>query len=153
APCLGHDGDDATRYRVPSQVLPRFRAGRGAIRLSRQARNSGGRRGSSDRGRREPRAAVGWAVDGRDPGPRAVGHSLLLRHADSADRFTDDGWFRTGDVAAIDPEGYVIITDRTKDLIKSGGEWISSIDVETMIMGHPKVLEAAVIAVPHPRWV
>src|SRR5207249_1012794 len=52
---------------------------------------------------------------------------------DSADRFTEDGWFRTGDVAAVDPEGYVIITDRTKDLIKSGGEWISSIDVETMI--------------------
>jgi len=72
---------------------------------------------------------------------------------ESADRFTTDGWFRTGDVASIDPEGYVQITDRTKDLIKSGGEWISSIDVETMIMGHPKVLEAAVIAVPHPKWV
>jgi fatty-acyl-CoA synthase len=56
-------------------------------------------------------------------------------------------------VASIDAEGYVQITDRTKDLIKSGGEWISSIDVETMIMGHPKVLEAAVIAVPHPKWV
>jgi fatty-acyl-CoA synthase len=72
---------------------------------------------------------------------------------ESADRFTPDGWFRTGDVASIDPEGYVQITDRTKDLIKSGGEWISSIDVEVMIMGHPKVLEAAVIAVPHPKWV
>jgi fatty-acyl-CoA synthase len=72
---------------------------------------------------------------------------------ESADRFTADGWFRTGDVATIDPEGYVQITDRTKDLIKSGGEWISSVDLETMIMGHPKVLEAAVIAVPHPRWV
>jgi fatty-acyl-CoA synthase len=67
-------------------------------------------------------------------------------------QFTEDGWFRTGDVAAIDPEGYVQITDRTKDLIKSGGEWISSVDMETTIMGHPKVLEAAVIAVPHPRW-
>lgn len=75
------------------------------------------------------------------------------RSPESADRFTADGWFRTGDVATIDPEGYVQITDRTKDLIKSGGEWISSVDVETMIMGHPKVLEAAVIAVPHPRWV
>jgi fatty-acyl-CoA synthase len=71
----------------------------------------------------------------------------------AADRFTSDGWFRTGDVAVIDPEGYIQITDRTKDLIKSGGEWISSIDVESMIMGHPKVLEAAVIAVPHPKWV
>ena len=71
----------------------------------------------------------------------------------SADRFTEDGWFRTGDVATIDAEGYVQITDRTKDLIKSGGEWISSVDVENMIMAHPKVLEAAVIAVPHPKWV
>ena len=67
-------------------------------------------------------------------------------------QFTADGWFRTGDVASIDPEGYVQITDRTKDLIKSGGEWISSVDLETTIMGHPKVLEAAVIAVPHDKW-
>ena len=72
---------------------------------------------------------------------------------ESADRFTADGWFRTGDVATIDAEGYVQITDRTKDLIKSGGEWVSSVDVENMIMSHPKVLEAAVIAVPHPKWV
>lgn len=72
---------------------------------------------------------------------------------ESADRFTEDGWFRTGDVATIDAEGYVQITDRTKDLIKSGGEWISSVDVENLIMSHPKVLEAAVIAVPHPTWV
>jgi fatty-acyl-CoA synthase len=79
--------------------------------------------------------------------------SAYYDNPESADRFTPDGWFRTGDVASIDPEGYVQITDRTKDLIKSGGEWISSIDVETMIMGHPKVLEAAVIAVPHPKWV
>ena len=56
-------------------------------------------------------------------------------------------------LATIDAEGYVQITDRTKDLIKSGGEWISSVDVENMIMAHPRVLEAAVIAVPHPKWV
>jgi fatty-acyl-CoA synthase len=71
---------------------------------------------------------------------------------DSADRFTEDGWFRTGDVGTIDPEGYIQITDRTKDIIKSGGEWISSVDLENLIMAHPKVLEAAVIAVPHPKW-
>jgi fatty-acyl-CoA synthase len=70
-----------------------------------------------------------------------------------AAQFTEDGWFRTGDVASIDPDGYVQITDRTKDLIKSGGEWISSVDMESTIMGHPKVLEAAVIAVPHQKWV
>jgi fatty-acyl-CoA synthase len=72
---------------------------------------------------------------------------------ESATRFTEDGWFKTGDVATMDAEGYLQITDRTKDLIKSGGEWISSVDVESMIMAHPKVLEAAVIAVPHPKWV
>jgi fatty-acyl-CoA synthase len=70
-----------------------------------------------------------------------------------AAQVTPDGWFRTGDVASVDPEGYVQITDRTKDLIKSGGEWISSVDLERTIMDHPKVLEAAVIAVPHERWV
>jgi len=68
------------------------------------------------------------------------------------DRFTPDGWLRTGDVANVDPEGYAQIVDRTKDLIKSGGEWISSVELESAIMGHPKVLEAAVIAVPHPKW-
>jgi fatty-acyl-CoA synthase len=67
-------------------------------------------------------------------------------------KWSDDGWFRTGDVATIDPEGYVKITDRTKDLIKSGGEWISSVDLENALMGHPAVAEAAVIAAKHPRW-
>jgi fatty-acyl-CoA synthase len=63
-----------------------------------------------------------------------------------------DGWFRTGDVATIDEEGYLQIVDRTKDLVKSGGEWISTVELENAIMAHPQVLEAAVIAVPHPRW-
>lgn len=64
----------------------------------------------------------------------------------------DEGWFRTGDVVTIDPEGWVRIVDRTKDLIKSGGEWISSIDLENAAVGHPAVQEAAAIAVPHPKW-
>jgi fatty-acyl-CoA synthase len=63
-----------------------------------------------------------------------------------------DGWFRTGDVATIDAEGYIQIMDRTKDLVKSGGEWISSVDLENAIMAHPKVMEAAVIAIAHPKW-
>jgi fatty-acyl-CoA synthase len=63
-----------------------------------------------------------------------------------------NGWFRTGDVATIDAEGYIQIMDRTKDLVKSGGEWISSVDLENAIMAHPKVMEAAVIAVSHPVW-
>jgi len=65
---------------------------------------------------------------------------------------TEDGWFETGDVATIDPQGYMAITDRTKDVIKSGGEWISSIELENAAMGHPAVAEAAVIGVAHPKW-
>lgn len=63
-----------------------------------------------------------------------------------------NGWFRTGDVVTIDAEGYIQIVDRTKDLVKSGGEWISTVDLENALMGHPGVLEATVIAVPHPKW-
>ena len=63
-----------------------------------------------------------------------------------------DGWFRTGDVATIDPDGYMQITDRSKDVIKSGGEWISSIDLENIAVAHPAVAEAAVIGAPHPKW-
>jgi fatty-acyl-CoA synthase len=68
-------------------------------------------------------------------------------------QFTADGWLRTGDVAAVDRYGYVRLVDRTKDLIKSGGEWIGSVELENEIMAHPKVAEAAVIAIPHERWV
>jgi fatty-acyl-CoA synthase len=63
-----------------------------------------------------------------------------------------DGWFPTGDVATIDPDGYMQITDRSKDVIKSGGEWISSIDLENIAVAHPAVAEAAVIGVSHPKW-
>ncbi len=64
----------------------------------------------------------------------------------------DDGWFDTGDVATLDPLGFMQITDRAKDVIKSGGEWISSIEIENLAVGHPKVAEAAVIGVAHPKW-
>ena len=70
----------------------------------------------------------------------------------SAGTHTEDGWFETGDVATIDPQGYMAITDRTKDVIKSGGEWISSIELENTAMGHPAVAEAAVIGAQHPKW-
>ncbi len=72
--------------------------------------------------------------------------------AATAAAFDAEGWFGTGDVASISPEGFLNITDRAKDLIKSGGEWISSLDVENMAMGHPDVANCAVIAVPHPKW-
>jgi len=71
---------------------------------------------------------------------------------EGADAFDEDGWFDTGDVATIDEEGYMTITDRSKDVIKSGGEWISSIEIENIAVGHPDVAEAAVIGVRHPKW-
>ena len=72
--------------------------------------------------------------------------------ADDPEKFTPDGWLRTGDVGAIDTHGYLRISDRTKDLVKSGGEWISSVDMENLLMAHPAVQEAAVIAVPDEKW-
>ena len=70
----------------------------------------------------------------------------------SPERWTSDGYFRTGDVARVDEHGYIQLTDRIADLIKSGGEWIASQELENALMGHPAVREAAVIGVPHPRW-
>lgn len=70
----------------------------------------------------------------------------------SAESFTKDGWLRTGDVAVVDSVGRIRLVDRTKDLIKSGGEWISSVEIENELMSHPKVKEAAVVGVPHPKW-
>ncbi|MFA5938029.1 MAG: long-chain fatty acid--CoA ligase [Sinimarinibacterium sp.] len=83
-------------------------------------------------------------------GPWITG-SYYLR-PDAAGSFTEDGWMRTGDVATMTPDGYIHITDRTKDLIKSGGEWISSVELENELMAHAAVAEAAVIAVPHEKW-
>jgi fatty-acyl-CoA synthase len=68
------------------------------------------------------------------------------------DKWTPDGWFRTSDVGTINAEGYLKIVDRTKDLIKSGGEWISSVDLENALVAHPEIREAAVIGVAHPKW-
>ncbi|MBI4562542.1 MAG: AMP-binding protein, partial [Candidatus Rokubacteria bacterium] len=98
---------------------------------------------------------VPW--DGKSMGELQVRGPWVVKgyyeNPEAARSLTPDGWFRTGDVVTIDPEGYIQIMDRTKDLIKSGGEWISSVDIESLLMAHPKVLEAAVIAVPHPKWV
>ena len=70
----------------------------------------------------------------------------------ASDAHDADGWFSTGDVGSIDAEGYLQVTDRSKDVIKSGGEWISSIDLENAAVGHPDIAEAAVIGLPHPKW-
>ena len=94
--------------------------------------------------------------DGTSSGELQVRGSWIARSYYNDERsdesFTSDGWLRTGDVAVIDPEGYVRLVDRTKDLIKSGGEWISSVDIENELMGHPKIAEAAVIGIAHPKW-
>jgi fatty-acyl-CoA synthase len=71
---------------------------------------------------------------------------------EEAQKWSADGWLRTGDMGHIDEYGYLKLVDRSKDLIKSGGEWISSVDLENALMGHPAVKEAAVIGVPHPKW-
>ncbi|MDR7513643.1 MAG: long-chain fatty acid--CoA ligase [Armatimonadota bacterium] len=95
------------------------------------------------------------APDGRTPGELQVRGPWVAagyHRGEAPDSWTPDGWFRTGDVAVVDPAGQIRIVDRTKDLIKSGGEWISSVDLENALMAHPKVQEAAVVAVPHPQW-
>jgi fatty-acyl-CoA synthase len=83
-------------------------------------------------------------------GPWIAADYYRVEH--SEDSFTADGWLRTGDVGAMDPHGNIRLSDRTKDLVKSGGEWISSVELENHLMAHPAVAEAAVIGVPHPRW-
>ncbi len=78
--------------------------------------------------------------------------SAYYKRDDCADRFTADGWFKTGDIVTIDAAGTIQVQDRSKDVIKSGGEWISSVALECALMGHPAVAEAAVIPVDHPKW-
>jgi 3-(methylthio)propionyl---CoA ligase len=93
--------------------------------------------------------------DGKSAGDLLVRGPWILRryYKDAgADPLTPDGWLPTGDVGTIDPDGYLQITDRSKDVIKSGGEWISSIELENIAIGHPAVFEAAVIGVPHSKW-
>ena len=94
--------------------------------------------------------------DGATPGELEIRGpwiaSQYYESPDQAHRWSPDGWFRTGDVATIDEEGFVKIVDRAKDLVKSGGEWISSVDLENCLMGHPAVREACVVGIPHPKW-
>jgi fatty-acyl-CoA synthase len=103
---------------------------------------------------RNENGAVPW--DGTSMGELEVRGayvaSAYYQPDDDTGCFTEDGWFRTGDIASIDPQGYVEIRDRSKDLIKSGGEWISSVALEGALMGHPAVAEAAVVGVAHPKW-
>jgi fatty-acyl-CoA synthase len=102
---------------------------------------------------RDGGAEVPW--DGKSTGELEVRGPWVARRYygdDAGEEKFDDGWLRTGDIAAIDEAGYIMISDRTKDVIKSGGEWISSVELENQIMAHPAVREAAVIARPDERW-
>jgi fatty-acyl-CoA synthase len=101
-----------------------------------------------------PDVEIEW--DGETSGELEVRGPWVASHyyesPDQAHRWTKDGWFKTGDVAIIDEDGIVKLVDRAKDLVKSGGEWISSVDLENALMGHPCVKEACVVGVPHPKW-
>ena len=103
---------------------------------------------------RGPDGIVAW--DGKTMGELEIRGpcvaSEYYQRPDAADHFTEDGWFRTGDIVSINPLGIMKIEDREKDLIKSGGEWISSVDLENAIMAHPAIAEAAVIAVADEKW-
>jgi fatty-acyl-CoA synthase len=102
---------------------------------------------TDDAGKRLP-----W--DGKTFGRLKVRGPAVARayYSDDSNILDEEGFFDTGDVATIDRQGYMRITDRSKDVIKSGGEWISSIDIENLAIGHPKVAEAAVIGIRHPKW-
>jgi fatty-acyl-CoA synthase len=106
------------------------------------------------RARRDDGELAEW--DGETMGELEVRGPWVARayynSPESADRFTDDGWFRTGDIVSIDARGCITIQDRSKDLVKSGGEWISSVALEGALLSHQDVAEAVVIAVPHEKW-
>src|SRR6201996_1118913 len=103
---------------------------------------------TDDKGRERPR-------DGKAVGRLKVRGPNVARgyfKGKGKEAFDKDGWFDTGDVASLDADGYMQITDRSKDVIKSGGEWISTIQIENLAVGHEAVAEAAVIGVAHPKW-
>ncbi|MGZ5925283.1 MAG: long-chain-fatty-acid--CoA ligase [Rhizomicrobium sp.] len=103
---------------------------------------------TDDRGREQPR-------DGKSVGRLKVKGPAVAKgyfKSEGGEAFDDDGWFDTGDVASLDANGYMSITDRSKDVVKSGGEWISTIEIENLAVGHPDVAEAAAIGLPHPKW-
>ena len=126
--------DAATRYAY------RARAGRPLPLFEIRVRDESGVRAWDDSGMAELEVRGPWVASSYYDAP------------DAGERFTSDGWFRTGDIASIDARGYIAIRDRAKDVIKSGGEWISSVALENAIMGLPGVAEAAVVGIPHPRW-
>jgi fatty-acyl-CoA synthase len=96
--------------------------------------------------------------DGQTPGELQyrgpwVTAGYYLDEQATKNALTDDGWFRSGDICTVDEHGFLQLVDRSKDVVKSGGEWISSVDLENAIMGHPEIKEAAVVGVAHDQWI
>ncbi len=148
-PGVGDDRDQPGRHLLrPTGGARSRRALLGRARTAGQAAALD--RAAPDR-RRRPRGPLGRAVHRRDRGARPVGRRRYYNDPSGDEKF-EDGWLRTGDIAAIDEQAFVRITDRSKDVIKSGGEWISSVELENEVMAHPDVIEAAVIAKPDERW-
>jgi fatty-acyl-CoA synthase len=137
-----------------SRLKPKLAAGSDADKLKRLATQGLAVPLVDMRAVGEDGQAVPW--DGKSMGELHVRGPWVAKsyfqNPIEADKFTMDGWFRTGDIVTIDADGYMRITDRSKDVIKSGGEWISSVDLENALMGHPSVKEAAVVGLPHPKW-
>ena len=165
------DGGRIGRARAPDPRLPGSlrRAGGAGLGDDRdeparldvaRARRRGAERGRALRGHGAPgpRSAARGLPDRRGqrrraPGSRSLGCDAYYKDRPlTGEKFTDDGWLRTGDVAELRHGSYIKLVDRTKDLVKSGGEWISSVELENEIMAHPDVLEAAVIAMPDEKW-
>ena len=123
-----------------TQYAYRARAGRPLPLVEIRVRDESGVRPWDDSGMAELEVRGPWVA------------SSYYDAADAGERFTSDGWFKTGDIASVDARGYIAIRDRAKDVIKSGGEWISSVALENAIMGLPGVAEAAVVGIAHARW-
>ena len=150
-PRLGHDRNVAARHRRrPAGQAPGAAEGRAAQDPA-EAGPCHLRRRHEDRRRRRARNCRGTAAPTATCWSRGRGSSRSYFKNEGGD-VLQDGWFPTGDVATIDADGYMQITDRSKDVIKSGGEWIGTIDLENIAMAHPAVLQAACIGIAHPKW-
>jgi fatty-acyl-CoA synthase len=137
---LSHPGPEAPTLDEAARYRQRARQGRASPLVEIRVVNESGEVPWDDRTMGELQVRGPWVT------------ARYHENEEAKDRWTADGWFRTGDVVTLDATGSIKLADRTKDLVKSGGEWISSVDLENALMGHPAVKEAAVVAVPHSRW-
>ena len=140
---VGDDGDQPARRQLPRAVRRRRDVGGRPLRPARLP-------GPHPAARGLPHRRGGRAASSRSAARSSRATTTTIRA--SREKFTEDGWLRTGDVAELRHGSFIKLVDRTKDLVKSGGEWISSVELENEIMAHPDVLEAAVIAVPDEKW-